>query len=202
MRSFKDYIESIEPYNKIILNDLMRRLNSGGLLGKHIQISPEEVKELVNVADAANNHIKSVLQQSPQLTQQFQQYQQWEKTHGVNLVRFTFPNNIVKNGGNIPNIQATDRNIVVPEQLYNLISWQKIGISLRNIIKQIGQNGITDQNHPSYGVDSATLQKSLSQIAQLFKRAPESPTTPSSTGAIQSQIRQIINPAQMVGNKW
>lgn len=173
MKSFKDFMESIESYDKIILNNLMRRLNSGGigdrLLGKHIQISPEEVKEITNVTNAANNHIKSILQQSSQLAQQYQQYQQWEKTHGVNLLRLVFPNNVVKNGGNIPNIQATDRQFLAPEQLYKLLSWQQVGMSLRTVIKQIGPNGITDQNHPSYGVDSASLKKSLLQVAQLFR---------------------------------
>lgn len=166
---FRLWLETNEP-NRAVLNDLMRRLSSGGLLGRDVLISAEEVVELRKVLDTSHNLLKSMLRQNPQLNQWFQEYQQWENTYGNKLIRLSFPNNVVQNGGNIPAVQSTERNITVPQELYNLLIWQQVGKSLQTSIQQIGDSGITGKDHPSYGISSKPLKEALWKFAHLLKK--------------------------------
>ena len=166
---FKQWLENAS-YNRNMLNDLVRRLGPGKILGRDIQITPEEMGEITKIFESANDYFKNAIQARPRLSQWYQEYKQWEQTHGVDLIRGSWPNQVVRNGGNIADVQSTDRNVTVPEELYNLLSWREIVRSLAATIKHIGPNGVMGREDPAYGISSKPLMNDLLRIAQILKK--------------------------------
>ena len=153
--------DELEPIDHDVLKKIGEKLEKPkALWGKHVVLDEQEINELEKIVKIGKNK-SAVVEKDPN----WLKYQNWEKTHGKNLLRLTWPNKVIRYGGNIDHIEEANDHIILPNKIYKTIELNNAITGIDNRIQQFKNNDISDSNHPMYGTDVHHLQDELKIIA-------------------------------------
>jgi hypothetical protein len=135
MKSFYEYLQILESYNKDVLNNLLKRLEQEKHLQSKFIFEKEEVKEIENVVNMAKQKWLELM--NAKYAKEFKQYLDWEKNNeniipqffnGVNVEKLT---PLIKVASNF--IFSNNR-VFVNQEFYNLLIWRKVIKGLGGLI--------------------------------------------------------------------
>jgi hypothetical protein len=133
----------LEPdLDRGIINEFLGQYPQEGptLWRKQINMAPHHQLELQRLVEFAEQKWNELLVPYKGL---MWQYEWWEKNYGNIHLRFTWPNRVVLNGGNIQEIQATERDITLPEPVYHLVEWRMIIDRVKEAVERGGGEDAT-----------------------------------------------------------